>query len=64
MASKEKKRKTVTEADIQEFIENFDDWEYYPDIEFSDNDNNDEDTSCNLLDVDESHRDNKRFVRN
>ena len=64
MASKEKKRKTVTEADIQEFIENFDDWEYYPDIEFSDNDNNDEDSSCNLLDVDESHRDNKRFVRN
>ena len=64
MASKEKKRKTVTEADIQEFIENFDDWEYYPDIEFSDNDNNDEDSSCNLLDVDESHRDNKQFVRN
>ena len=64
MASKEKKRKTVTEADIQEFIENFDDWEYYPDIEFSDNDNNDEGSSCNLLDVDESHRDNKRFVRN
>ena len=64
MASKEKKRKTVTEADIQKFIENFDDWEYYPDIEFSDNDNNDEDSSCNLLDADESHRDNKRFVRN
>ena len=54
----------MTEADIQEFIENFDDWEYYPDIEFSDNDNNDEDSSCNLLDADESHRDNKRFVRN
>ena len=64
MASKEKKRKTVTEADIQEFIENFDDGEYYPDSEFTDNDDNDEDSSCNLLDAHDNHRDDKRFVRN
>ena len=29
MASKQKKRKTVTEADIEEFIENLDDWNSY-----------------------------------
>ena len=36
-------QKTETEADIEEFIENLDDGEYYPDSEFSDNDDNDKD---------------------
>ena len=31
MVSKQKKWKTLTEADIEEFIENLDDGEYYPD---------------------------------
>ena len=35
MALRQKKRKTMTEADIEEFIENLDDGEYYPDSEFS-----------------------------
>ena len=43
MVSKQKKRKTETEADIEKFIENLDDGEYYPDSEFSDNDDNDKD---------------------
>ena len=43
MVSKQKKRKTETEADIEKFIENLDDGEYYPDSEFSDNDDNDQD---------------------
>ena len=43
MVSKQKKRKTETEADIEKFIENLDDGEYYPDTEFSDNDDNDKD---------------------
>ena len=37
MVSKQKKWKTLTEADIEEFIENLDDGEYYPDSEFFDN---------------------------
>ena len=48
MASKQKKRKNVPEADIEEFIENLDDGEYYPDSKFSDNDDNDEESFCNL----------------
>ena len=64
MASKQKKRQTVTEADIEEFIENLDDGEYYPDSEFSDNDDYDENSFCNLSDADENNRDDIRFVRN
>ena len=52
MASKQKKRKSVTEVDIAEFIENLDDGEYYPESEFSDDDDNDEDSFCNLPDAD------------
>ena len=64
MASKQKKWKTVTEADLKEFIENLDDAEYYPDSESSDNDDNDEDSFCNLSDADENNTDDVRFVRN
>ena len=64
MVSKQKKRKTVTEADIEEFIENLDDGEYYPDSEFSDNDDNDEDSFYNLSDADENNTDGIRFARN
>ena len=64
MASKQKKRKTVTEADIEEFIEKLDYGEYYPDSEFSDNNGNDEDCFCNLLVADENNTDDIRFVRN
>ena len=64
MASKQKKRKTVTEADIEEFIEKLDDGEYYPDSEFSDNNGNDEDSFGNLLVADENNTDDIRFVRN
>ena len=64
MASKQKKWKTVTEADLKEFIENLDDAEYYPDSESSDNDDNDEDSFCNLSDADENNTDDIRLVRN
>ena len=63
MASKQKKRKTETEADVEEFIENLDDGEYYPDSEFSDNDDNDESSFCNLPDADENNTDDIRFVK-
>ena len=63
MASKQKKRKTETEADVEEFIENLDDGEYYPDSEFSDNDDNDEDSFRNLPDADENNTDDIRFVK-
>ena len=64
MASKQKKRKSVTEVDIAEFIENLDDGEYYPESEFSDNDDNDEDSFCSLSEADENNTDDIRFVRN
>ena len=48
MSSKQKKQKTVTVADIEEFIENLDDRENYPESEFSDDDDNDEDSFYNL----------------
>ena len=64
MASKQKKRKTVTETGIEEFIENVNDGEYYPDSKFSDNDDNDEESFCNLLYADESNADDIQFVRN
>ena len=54
MAPKQKKRQTVTEADIKEFIGNLDDGDYYPDSEFSDNNDNDESSFCNLSDADEN----------
>ena len=57
MASKQKKRKTVTEADVEEFIENLDDGKYYPDSEFSDNDDSHEGSFCNLSDADENNTD-------
>ena len=63
MASKQKKRKTETKADVDEFIENLDDGEYYPDSEFSDNDDNDEDSFHNLPDADENNTDDIRFVK-
>ena len=46
------------------FIENLDDGEYYPDSEFSDNDDYDENSFCNLSDADENNADDIRFVRN
>ena len=64
MASKQKKQKTVPETDIEEFIENLDDGEYYPDSKFSHNDDNDEESFCNLSYADESNTDDIRFVRN
>ena len=64
MASKQKKWKSVTEVDIAEFIENLDDAKYYPDSEFSDNDDNDEDSFCSLSDADENNTDDIRFARN
>ena len=64
MASRPTKRKTVTEADIEEFIENLDDGKYYPDNEFFDNDDNDEDSFCTSSDADENNIDDIRFVRN
>ena len=62
MASRQEKRKTVTEADIEKFIENLDDGEYYP--EFFGNNDNDEDSFCNLPDADENNTVDIRFVRN
>ena len=38
----------MTVADIEEFIENLDDRENYPESEFSDDDDNDEDSFYNL----------------
>ena len=38
----------MTEADIEEFIENLDDGEYYPDSEFFDNNDYDEDSFCKM----------------
>ena len=64
MASNQIKRTTVTEADIEEFIENFDDGEYYPDSEFSDNDVNDEERFCNFSDTDDNNTDDIPIVRN
>ena len=64
MAQKQKKRQTVTEADIEEFIGNLDDGDYYPDSQFSDNNDNDESSFCNLSDADENSIDELRFVRN
>ena len=46
------------------FIENLDDGEYYPDSEFSDNNDYDENSFCNLSDADENNTDDLRFVRN
>ena len=54
----------MTEANIEEFIENLDDGECYPDSEFSDHNGNDEDSFCNLSDADESNTDDIQFVRN
>ena len=64
MVSNQKKRKTVTEADIEQLIENLDDGEYYPDSGFSDNDDNDENSFCNLSDADQNNTDGIQFVRN
>ena len=64
MAPKQKKRQTVTEADIKEFIGNLDDGDYYPDSEFSDDNDNDESSFCNLSDADENSIDELWFVRN
>ena len=55
MDSKQEKRTTVAEADIEEFIENLDYGENYPDGEFSNNDDNDEVSFCDLLDADENN---------
>ena len=63
MASNQIKRTTVTEADIEEFIENFDNGEYYPDSEFSDNDVNDEESFCNFSDTDDNNTDDTPIVR-
>ena len=54
----------MTDADIEEFKENLDDGKCYCDSEFSDNDGNDEDSFCNLSDVDENNTDDIRLVRN
>ena len=64
MVSNQKKRKTVTEADIKQLIQNLDDGEYCPDSEFSDNDDNDEVSCCNLFDADENNTDGIQFVKN
>ena len=64
MVSNQKKRKTVAEADIEQLIENLDDVEYYPDCEFSGDDDNDEVSCCNLFDADENNADGIKFVRN
>ena len=61
---KAEKRKTVTEADIDELIENLDDGEYYPDSGFSDNDDNDENSFWNLSEADQNNRDSIQSVRN
>ena len=54
----------MTDADIDELIENLDDGEYYPDSGFSDNDDNDEVSCCNMFDTDEDNTDSIQFVRN
>ena len=64
MASKQEKLTTVAEADIEECIENLDYGENYPDSEFSNNDDNDEVSFCNLLDADENNTDDIWFVKN
>ena len=54
----------MTEANIDGLIENLDDGKYYPDSGLSDNDDNDENSFCNLSDAHQNNTDGIKCVRN